>query len=435
MADDDIGNYLNTAKGGSKTVAPPAPAPAPAPSAVAPPPTTSALPDSWTQTGMQRDPNWKPTGNWIHDIATYPMAKTESPLTAAADYGLSAYDAGTFGYGVPNALKNRVAQAHENLGPMDYLAQGIGYGVGPGKILGPAARGVTRLAAPVVADAAAPLATRIAGSVAAGGLEGGAAGGLGAAGHGGSAGDIAQGTIMGGLTGAAGGAAGGSGPMQRVPEVGEAGTGTSAPTGMYAQKAAGYAPLDNIYFDKSTAVKAANQGLATIRAARDPANLGASSGLTPEINKIVNNVTGDPVVTGRGLQEASRNLRGLDNGNNWQAHRIADQFDSALQNATPIQGGAPGDASVAKNMGDLWHARIKDLETLGDQPTAANVKQVQAWHTDPSTPQAQALDTLSKQQQPNFNYWLAKKAIAPIAAQQLAASKAFSIRLKGKILG
>ena len=413
---DEIDDYLKGAKGAS--------APTPAPTSPAP---TSQQPID-SATGKP----WASSGNALWDLITKPVGKTESPLTAAADYGLSAYDAATFGYGVPSALKNRVNQAHEDLGPMDYLAQGIGYGVGPGKILGPMARGITRVAAPAVVDAAAPLATRIAGSMAAGGLEGAGAGGLGAAGHGGGMGDIAQGAIMGGITGAAAGAAGGSGPEPKVPDVGSPGTGSSPATGMYAKKATEYAPLDNIYFDKSTAVRAANQGAATIRAQRDPANLGASSGISPDVRSIVNNVIKDPVVTGRGLQEASRDLRGLDNGNNWQAHRIADQFDGALQNATPIQGGGPGDASVAKGLGDLWHGRIRDLETLGDQPTAANVKQVQDWHPDSSTPQAQALDTLASAQQPKFNWWLAKKAVAPLAGAAVGGAEGFFNSAEGQ---
>jgi hypothetical protein len=374
----------------------------------------SALPESWTKKGLERDPNWKPTGNWIHDIGTYPLAKSEDPITAAYDAGLSTYDAATFGYGVPTALKDRVAQANENLGVVGYGTQGIGYALGPGKVLGPMARGVTRLAAPAVAEVGAPLAARIGGSMAAGGLEGAGAGGLGAAGHGGDTSDITRGIITGGLTGAAGGAAGGSGPKPKVPEVGVAGTGTTPATGMYANKATEYAPLDNIYFDNKTAIRAANQGLAKIKAARDPANLGANAGLTPEINKIVNRVVGDPVVTGRGFQEASRDLRSLDNGNNIQAHRIADQFDEVLKTGTPIRGGAPGDASVAKDLGDLWHGRIRDLETLGDAPTAANVKSVQGWHPDASTPQAQALKDLAKSKQSTLAGHVASHVAAPL---------------------
>ena len=406
------------------------PANAPPPVVVAAPPpdnsaviAKSALPESWTKKGLERDPNWKPTGNWIHDIGTYPLAKSEDPITAAYDAGLSTYDAATFGYGVPTALKDRVAQANENLGVVGYGTQGIGYALGPGKVLGPMARGVTRLAAPAVAEVGAPLAARIGGSMAAGGLEGAGAGGLGAAGHGGDTSDITRGIITGGLTGAAGGAAGGSGPKPKVPEVGVAGTGTTPATGMYANKATEYAPLDNIYFDNKTAIRAANQGLAKIKAARDPANLGANAGLTPEINKIVNRVVGDPVVTGRGFQEASRDLRSLDNGNNIQAHRIADQFDEVLKTGTPIRGGAPGSASVAKDLGDLWHGRIRDLETLGDAPTAANVKSVQGWHPDASTPQAQALADLAKAQKPSVSATLVRHAAAPLAGAAIGAAE------------
>lgn len=95
--------------------------------------------------GSSYDPTWKPTGHALWDLMTRPIAKTEGPVEAARDYGSSALDAATLGWGQRMGLQdpNTVAQANANLGPiMGPIAQASGYAVGPGKILGPIAGGI-----------------------------------------------------------------------------------------------------------------------------------------------------------------------------------------------------------------------------------------------------------------------------------------------------
>lgn len=379
-------------------------------------------------------------GSMLPDWLTRPVAKSESPTQAMADYGLSIGDALTMGYGgklLGKGTQDAIAQAHQNLGLMDYAAQGIGYGLGPGKILGPVARGITKTVAPITATAAPGIAGAIArgaGSVAAGGLESGAAGGIGTYGHEQGwtpdAGEIGKNTAMGALVGAAGGLAGGSGPTPKVPEVGTPSRGVNVPaTGMYAQKEAGYQPLQSIYFDRPAYVGPINQATANLRAQFDPAGLGTKLPITQDMRNIVKSVTDQPTVTGYTIQKASTALRDLDNGSNPVAHRLADAFDNTLANAPPRPGsmvnGAPaqaGDAMAAKQTGDLLYGRIRDLETLGDDPSALTpgaVKQVQAANPQNApkagTPQSEALNALKKAQQPGFNWWMARHIAAPMA--------------------
>ena len=70
-----------------------------------------------------------------------PRAKSEDPISAARDAGLSALDYGTLGFGVKGFDPKDVAQAHANMGIMDYPTAAIAYTAGPGKVLGPLARG------------------------------------------------------------------------------------------------------------------------------------------------------------------------------------------------------------------------------------------------------------------------------------------------------
>jgi hypothetical protein len=344
--------------------------------------------------------------NWM----TRPIAKTEDPLSAARDYALSAADAATFGH-LPSALTPSIAQAHANLGALDPLATTIGYAAGPGKIIGPLTRGAVALAPEALS------AGRV-GSALAAGSENAIAAGAGAQGHGGSASDIAQATVLGGFGGALGGAlGGGAGPTPKAPEVGAPGRSGAPSTGMYAQREQAYAPLDSIYFDRSTANNAAAQGLNTIKTARDPQNMGAGLGISPQVNNIMGDLVGQPAATGRNIQEASRALR---SEGSWQAHQFANQLDDALGTAQPIAGGGVGDAAAAKSAGDMWHQRIQDLERLSQEglqgqpaPTKSAVQQTRQFY-DPNSPQGQALSNLQAAQQPGFNWWTAKHIAGPL---------------------
>lgn len=369
-------------------------------------------------------------GAYLPDWMMKPVAKVESPLDAARDYALATGDAATFG-GIGHLVgKENVAQAHQNLGLMDYAAQGIGYGLGPGKILGPIAGkavGLTGLGAE-----GAGLGERIGASMLAGGGEGAVAGGAGAYGHGE---DVGTGALLGALGGAAGGAFGGMGPRPKAPDVGVPGGSSSPATGMYATMRDAYKPLDSIYFDRTLGVRAANQGAAFIRANRDPANLGANLGISPEAKSIVNNALNAPVLTARNLQEASRNLRDLDNGTNANAHVLADQFDSVLARGNPmpqsqVNGAAvaPGDAAGYKTQGDTWWGRIQDLNRLGTDPadlTKADIattlaKQQQTNNPASSPAGVAALNTLTGAMKAPLNPWHLRHIVAPAAFEGAA---------------
>jgi hypothetical protein len=374
--------------------------------------------------------NWKPSGNAVSDFFLKPRAAVESPIAAAQDYGIGIGDyatAGLVGKALGPGAQEAINQAHQNLGLMDYAAQAIGYGAGPGQILGRGAVGAVGKLAPSVMDAAAPLAARIGGSMAAGGLEGAGAGALGTYGHNQGWTDtsnVGTGALLGALYGAAGGAVGGSGPAPKAPEVGAPGKG-GPPTGMYAQKEAAYQPLNSIYFD--TAHQQPLQGVwNALKTERNPMGQpNIDLGVPQDAVNIVRDLSQKTVVTGRNLQKASMDLRDVGGP---EANRFADALDGTLQNAQPMPGsianGAPaqvGQAGAAQKAGNLWHGRIKDLEALGTDPTAipaGAVKQVQSFPQNApgaGTPQSQALATLAKAQKPSFNWWTARHIAAPVA--------------------
>lgn len=414
MSDDPWARYADQPKSAAPATtpsasSPPAPADDPwarytgsAPAA----PTASAAPQPDTATTSSYDPNWKGTGNAMLDFLTRPRAKTEGFIPAATDAGLSFSDALSFGQ-IPKALgaQQQTAQAHANLGLIDPLVQGMGYAAGPGKILGPLARGVVGTAAPALTEAGAPLAARIGGSMAAGGLEGTAAGGLGAAGHGG---DIGQGAIMGALTGTAAGAFGGSGPVPKAPEVGAPVPLT--PGSLYAKKAAAYAPADSIYFDPQDVRAGIGQGHSVISTLRDPQGQGADLGISPDVNKIVNDLSNSTAFTGRNIQQASSDLRAT---GDWTGHRYADGLDSVLNTAQPksingVPTGQVGEAGAAIAKGDDLWGRIKDIKRLtpddGSSPTLNAIKQTRPFY-DKGTPEDQALGNLQDASGPGLNWW------------------------------
>jgi len=410
-----------------------APAQPPTPPAATSPPASASASSA---PASSYDPSWKPSGNAIWDLLTRPVAKTENPLEAARDYGLSAYDAATFGYGVPSSMQPAVAQAHANLGAMDYAASGLGYGLGPGKILGPLARGAVGLTG-LGTEAGAGLAARLGGSVAAGGLEGAAAGGAGAAGHGGDATDIAQGAGVGALGGAIGGAAGTSGPKPKVPELGQPQSSTAPATGMYGKKVAAYAPLNSIYFDSPTVRKAIDQGQSVIGAVRDPQGQGANLNIPSDVEGIVKGLYNQPTATGYNIQQASKDLRAT---GDWTGHRYADQLDSTLATAQPMSiNGVPtgqvGDAAAARAAGDAFHGPIQDLERLGTNAkslTPGAVSQTLDKYpggTDlfgnPQGPQAQALTALQNAMQPRFNFYSARHMAAPLVGAALGGAEGY----------
>ena len=355
---------------------------------------------------------------------TRPLAKTEGGIAAARDAGLSFGDALTMGYG-SQALgaQDAVKEANANLGILAPLVQGGGYVAGPGKVLGPLARGAVGLTG-LGTEAGAGLAARLGASAAGGGLEGGAAGGLGAGGHGG---DVAQGALTGGLEGAAiGGLFGGSGPAPKAPEVGEANPIT--PGSLYAKKTAAYAPLDSTYFDSPTYNAALTQGHSVIRNLRDPQGQGANLGIPKDVSDIVNNLSQEPVVTGRVIQEASRDLRAT---GDWTGHRYADALDKALNTAQPMSvNGQPtgqiGAAGAAQKAGDDLWGRIKDLNRLSQEgPTGApgpTPGAIQATKSNwaQGTPEYDALTALQGAVKPGFNWSHLRHAVAPLAFEGAA---------------
>ena len=183
------------------------------------------------------------------------------------------------------------------------------------------------------------------------------------------------------------------------------------PTDMYAAKEAkAISRSTTFYFDTHGGL--VNRAQAAVRQVRDPQGKGVPLGIPSDVNSILTDSNGlaNPEVTGRTIQQASRDLRAT---GDWTGHRYADALDNTLRYDTPSAGGEAGEAWNAKQAGDLWYQRINDLERL-DEPTAANVKQTQAFYPDPQSPQAQALARLQSAMKSGFNPWHLRHAIGPV---------------------
>jgi hypothetical protein len=447
MADDDPLAGYTPSKNPTTAVAPAAPSSNSSDPLAGYTPSVAAAASSAPAGGSSFDPSWKPSGSPLWDLLTRPIAKTEYPLPAARDYGLSMWDTATGGFGVPASLKGATAQAHANLGPiMDPIAGTLAYAAGPGRLLGPLAGKIVGAVAPSVSAFGAPLAARIAGGVGAGAIEGGAAAGLGATGHGGSASDIAKATALGtlvgggtsGLTagagaltgGEAGAAAAAGGPIPRGPSAADVGKGWPiTPGSMQSKMTNAYAPLDNIYFDSPTVSGGLNQAQAGLRLARDPQGQGADLGIPDDVNNIVAKLQSNPVATGTNLQQASAALRRT---GDQTGHRFADALDNTLATAQPMSiNGVPtgqvGEAAEARAAGDVLYGQIKGLNRLGTDPaqlTPGAVAKTASFY-QPGTPEAQSLSALQTATQPGFNWWHVRHAAGPLLGAGLGAAEGY----------
>jgi hypothetical protein len=172
--------------------------------------------------------------------AAKPAAPTAQPAVGnpLTDTALSALDYLGMGFAtknpfmaMPSQLKQDVAQAHQNLGWLDYPVGAAAYAVGPGKILGPLAKGVA--------------------GAGVGGLaaEGAAAGGLGAIGH---DENPLSGAIEGGLGGAAlGGLGKAAGPLAQSVgrKMGWEGDPAAIVTSLKNTRDQQFAQLRNVQYD------------------------------------------------------------------------------------------------------------------------------------------------------------------------------------------
>ena len=432
----------------------PAAAPAPAPAQPAGPPQSvgssirnlvmgavdTSSPEA-IKLAQERDPTWKPTGNAVADFMSYPRAKSEGVGQAATDAGLVAADTVSGGYVRKVIDPDRIDQAHANMGPiMDTATQGLAYAALPGQVLGGTARGIVGGGAKLAGlGLEGSTAARLGASAVSGGLEGAGANAYGTLGHGGTVGDALKNAAIGFGTGAATGAVGGQGPAVKGPtaeEIGQAGKGVTSAgaTGMYADKAAGYAPLDSIYFDKSAPIRDANAAMAAIRTARNPQGLpGVDLNVPADAKKIVTDLVSAPTVTGRNIQQAIFQLKN-NFGNDPAAHQLGDALQNTLATATPLQGSMMGtaaakvgDAAKAKAAGDLWNGRIQDLNTLGTDPgelTKGDINAVKSWPQNaPGTPQGEALSALQAKMAPGFNAYTARHIAAPLLGAATGAAE------------
>jgi hypothetical protein len=156
---------------------------------------TAAMRSKFGGPGSSSSPASSGSGSGLLSTLTSPTFAGESYTQEAKDLGLSAADylaLGQLKHIVPDSIGNSIAQAHQNLGLADYGVGAGAYLLGPGKILGPAAKlagmgGVSTAALEGAAaggisgfDPSAPVSSTLEGA-AGGAALGGVGGGLGKA--------------------------------------------------------------------------------------------------------------------------------------------------------------------------------------------------------------------------------------------------------------
>ena len=389
-------NVSTGSGGGGAVVAPKATTPSPQPQQSRP----------WWQSvlyGPTEAEKWKPSGNAFWDLITRPVAKEEGIAAAARDYGLSTADAATMGWAakaMPKKMQDLVNQAHQNLGLMDYAAQGIGYAALPGAAAG-----------------------KIAGRLGAEGLiravgEGTAAGAVNQMGHGDA---NLENAIYGGLEGAGAGALGygvGKGVQAAAPYVGQgynavkgalglgggdvasaaasqaapAATDTAASiTAQYkANKEAEYAKLKDMTYDTQdmrTRVRAINKA---IQDADEGGSLSASgpNGGPPDALKVATQLQNQSFVGNVSADSLNRTYKRLGSYLPLQPHEGAEDaanrdiaqimrqhIEDAMQNGKLSSDHQPGDPWATKLAADKLNTQYERANTLDEMQRALGIGQ------------------------------------------------------------
>jgi hypothetical protein len=362
-------------------------------------PTTTAAPPA-ANPASSYDPSWKPSGNAFWDFLTMPRAKSEDPISAAKDVGLSALDWGTQGLGVKGFDPKDVAQAHANMGIMDYPTAAIAYTAGPGKILGPLARG-SALA------------------------EGGLAGLTSTVGHGDyNPWDIAENTGLGALGGKVGqqvGKYGGAGLRWAAGKLGLGGDPAAVTEAAQTAKTAAYSKLDDVFYHPVDVGLGVDDVKSSIYTNDVDGSLRANSPQTADILDKYYNRMNDAAVargttTGGSLNDTIKQLSSVarKNPNNFEgvaAAQARDGLTDLFHTATPLPGGAPSGYDPAKALAEAKqaNAQFKNAEALqgwqrevgkyggnvGNDVKAYN----EDWYGQNGTPQDSALMRIYNAQQ------------------------------------
>ena len=327
-----------------------------------------------------------------------PRAKAEDPISAAKDVGLSALDYGTQGLGVKWFDPKDVAQAHANLGIMDYPTAAIAYTAGPGKILGPLARG-SALA------------------------EGALAGGTSTLGHGDyNPWDIAENTGLGALGGKVGqqvGKYGGAGLRWAAGKLGFGGDPAAVTAAAEATKTDAYSKLNDVIYHPSDIGNGVDDVKSSIYANDMDGSLRANSSQTANIldkfyNRLNDTATAQGATTGGSLNDTIKQLGSVaqKNQSNFEgvaASQARDGLTDLFHTASPVS--TPAGLNPAQALSDAKSAnsQFKNAEALqgwqkevskyggnvGNDVKAYNEK----WYGQSGTPQDSALMNIYNDQQ------------------------------------
>jgi hypothetical protein len=306
----------------------------------------------------------------------------EGILPAARDYALAGLDDLTLGYGVPSALKSATAQAQSNLGPMSYVTGAATYGLGPGKVLGPAGEAIGALS-PVAKGAA---------SMAAEGALAGGASGL-SHGTGDPFSDVATGVLEGGVLGGAtaGLAKGANAGLQKA--FGSPGSidPAAAITATKGTRDTLYGQLQSIPIGANSLKNAYQSATLTPGMAAD-----VSPGFNTLIGRQLEQVDAGGI-TANDVADFAKNLRAgaTSNGDQILAGKISDNLIGALpseaQSTLQAADAAHQQYMMAQNLAK-WQRQVQAGGNLGQQPFT----EAERYYT-PGTPDYQTVAGLANQ--------------------------------------
>jgi len=162
-------------------------------------------------------------------------------------------------------------------------------------------------------------------------------------------------------------------------------------------------------------------------------------GALTTLNKIGGDYAlGPGVQSGEDLNDFIRGLKTAKTGDDVDvAGRIGQKhMQNVLDNVTPITSGGQtpgvlGAGAAAVNQGNRAFGRLQDLNTLGDQPTKAAIKEVQS-NYQPGSPEYQASDTALKAMSPLVNWYAARHVAAPLVGAGVGAVQGYTNSAEGQ---
>ena len=248
--------------------------------------------------------------------------------------------------------------------------------------------------------------------------------------------DIGQQATIGGALSAGGGmlggvvGRGGQEALQQPP--------MPSAADLLATSKGGYKKAGDVLYDNADIRQGATNAINEIM--QQPARIARNGqGALTALDKIGNNYAlGPGVQSGEDLKDFIGSLKTVKTGDDVDvAGRIGQKhMQNVLDNVTPITSGGQtpgvlGAGAAAVKEGDQAFGRLQDLNTLGDEPTKAAIKEVQS-NYQPGSPEYQASQNALKAMNPLVNWYAARHVAAPLVGGAVGAVQGYTNSAEGQ---